>query len=167
MNDVCQRIRGVIASAAVVDALGGATHDLKRSRSRSAELGPIVGNAGAGVEGAVWAPALASAALVVDGADEVLTGAASVLDPDGALTAAIALGTTAGLTAGSSSEGLDELHDAYGMHHWVHVLLNSATTAFALSRGRGDFGRSIVLKVSAGWDTSKLMKTLMRSGTNR
>jgi ADP-ribosylglycohydrolase len=115
---------------------------------------------GAGVEGAVWAAALASAALVVDGVDDALAAAASVLDPDGALAAAVELGTNVGRTAASDTKGLDELHDVYGTHHWVHVLPNAATIAFALSRGGGDFGRSVSLAVSAGWDTDSVGATV-------
>lgn len=115
---------------------------------------------GAGVEGAVWAAALAAAALVVDDVDDALAAAASVLEPGGSLAAAVELGTQVGRSADSDAEGLDHLHDTYGAYHWVHVLPNAATIAFALSRGRGDFGRSISLAVSAGWDTDSVGATV-------
>ncbi len=115
---------------------------------------------GAGVEGAVWAASLASAALVVDSVDDALAAASLVLDPDGELSAAVNLGLHVGRTADTDDQGLDALHAAYGDRHWVHVLPNAATIAFALARGRGDLARSISLAVLAGWDTDSVGATV-------
>ncbi|MET0725892.1 MAG: ADP-ribosylglycohydrolase family protein, partial [Leifsonia sp.] len=41
-----------------------------------------------------------------------------------------------------------------------HVLNNSALLAFAVTRGDGDFARSITLAVSGGWDTDSVGATV-------
>ncbi|MFJ3707637.1 ADP-ribosylglycohydrolase family protein [Streptomyces sp. NBC_01387] len=48
---------------------------------------------------------------------------------------------------------VDELHAAYGDHHWVHVLPNAALLAAALTHADGDFTGSVCRAVSGGWDT--------------
>ncbi|WP_328539320.1 ADP-ribosylglycohydrolase family protein [Streptomyces sp. NBC_00344] len=56
-------------------------------------------------------------------------------------------------TAGGFESVVDELHTAYGDHHWVHVLPNAALLAAALTHADGDFTGSICRAVSGGWDT--------------
>ncbi len=48
---------------------------------------------------------------------------------------------------------MDDLHAAYGHHHWVHVVPNAALVAAALTHADGDFTASICRAVSGGWDT--------------
>ena len=67
---------------------------------------------------------------------------------------------TIGRDASSLADGLDALHAAYGHLHWVHVLPNAATIAFALARGAGELGPSITAAVSAGWDTDSAGATV-------
>ena len=104
-----------------------------------------------GVYGEMWAASLASCAMVAGDVHEVLDAAAGCVPPRSRLAEAIAFGRDAagrGLTG-----GIDALHDRYGSMHWVHVLNNAATIAFALELGDGDFGASIYAAVTAGWDT--------------
>lgn len=42
----------------------------------------------------------------------------------------------------------------------MHVLNNAAVIAYALTRGDGDFGHSISLAVTAGWDTDSAAATV-------
>jgi hypothetical protein len=83
-----------------------------------------------------------------------------VLAPGAPLEVAVRRGTELGRAASSDAVALDALHADFGHLHWVHVLNNAATIAFALSRGGGDFGRSIALAVTAGWDTDSVGATV-------
>ncbi|MEE4424696.1 ADP-ribosylglycohydrolase family protein [Streptomyces bugieae] len=47
----------------------------------------------------------------------------------------------------------DQLHTAYGHHHWVHAVPNAALLAAALTHADGDFAGSVCRVVSGGWDT--------------
>jgi len=131
-----------------------------RSAVASAWVDARLSHTGAGAEGALWAAALASAALVAPTVDAALEAASVVLEPGSPLDVAVGRGTELGRTTASDDAGLDALHAEFGHLHWVHVLNNAATIAFALSRGGGDFGRSIALAVTAGWDTDSVGATV-------
>lgn len=109
-----------------------------------------------GIYGAMWAAALASAAMVCDSVHSVLDAAETVLPPHSRLAAAVRFGRE----AAAYDDGLDRLHAEYGDLHWVHVLNNAAVIAYALTRGDGDFGQSISLAVTAGWDTDSAAATV-------
>ena len=113
-----------------------------------------------GVYGALWAAALCSAALVCDDVDDVLDAADAVVPPASRLARAVRVGRETAAGAGSSAAGLDVLHSEYGHHHWVHVLPNAATIAYALAAGRGELGPSISAAVTAGWDTDSAGATV-------
>ena len=115
---------------------------------------------GDGVLGAVWAAALASAALVADDVEAALDHAQASLPAGSGLARAVRAGQEIGRSDSSFAEALDALHAVYGHLHWVHVLNNAATIAFALTRGRGDLGASIGLAVMAGWDTDSVGATV-------
>ncbi|MET9258734.1 ADP-ribosylglycohydrolase family protein [Amycolatopsis sp. NPDC004079] len=109
-----------------------------------------------GIYGAMWAAALASGAMVCDSVHNVLDAAETVLPPHSRLAAAVRFGRE----AAAYDDGLDRLHAEYGDLHWVHVLNNAAVIAYALTRGDGDFGQSISLAVTAGWDTDSAAATV-------
>ncbi len=117
-----------------------------------------------GVYGAMWAAALGSAAMVCDDVESVLDAAGTAVPPGSRLAAAIALGRALGARCDGSEPAvraaLDRLHAEYGGLHWVHVLNNAAVIAFALSAGRGAFGASVALAVTAGWDTDSAAATV-------
>lgn len=131
-----------------------------RSAVATAFTDARLSHTGAGVEGALWAAALASAAVVCHDVDDVLGLAGHVLEPDGSLGRAVLRGAELGRGPLSDEAALDALHAEFGSLHWVHVLNNAATIAFALARGAGDFGRSIALAVTAGWDTDSVGATV-------
>ncbi|WIX77417.1 ADP-ribosylglycohydrolase family protein [Amycolatopsis carbonis] len=112
-----------------------------------------------GVYGAMWAAALASAAMVCDTVDEVLDAAFTVIPPGSRLAEAVRLGRAAA-SSGDIRIGLDRLHAAYGELHWVHVLGNAAVIAYALAKGAGEFGPSVSIAVTAGWDTDSAAATV-------
>jgi len=117
-----------------------------------------------GLYGAMWAAALGSATTVCASVEDVLDAADAVVPPGSRLAAAVRLGRELGAACDGSEpavrEALDRLHGAYGDLHWVHVLNNAATIAFALTAGREDFGRSVSLAVTAGWDTDSAGATV-------
>ena len=94
-----------------------------------------------GVYGELWAAALAAASLTAADVGEVLTSAAQVVPAASDLADAIGFGTELGRRTADLDLALDALHQRYGHLHWVHVLNNAATIAWALSRSGGDFGR--------------------------
>ncbi|CAM3943170.1 ADP-ribosylglycohydrolase family protein [Kibdelosporangium persicum] len=111
-----------------------------------------------GVYGAMWAAALASAAMVCDTVEEVLDAAEAVLPPGSRLAQAVHFGRKA--TEGGVRDGLDRLHAEYGDLHWVHVLNNASIIAYALAKGGGEFGPSVSIAVTAGWDTDSAAATV-------
>ncbi|GAA3220343.1 ADP-ribosylglycohydrolase family protein [Oerskovia jenensis] len=113
-----------------------------------------------GVYGALWAAALASASMVCASVEDVLDAAQTVLPPDSRIAEAVRLGREAGAEAGDVATGLDRIHAAYGDLHWVHVLNNAAVIAYALTKGAGDFGSSVSIAVTAGWDTDSAAATV-------
>jgi ADP-ribosylglycohydrolase len=113
-----------------------------------------------GVYGAMWAAALCSAALVCDDAEQVLDAADAVVPPGSRLAAAVRRGRELGRAGDDVAGALDALHAEYGHLHWVHVLNNAAVIAYALTRGRGDFGASVSIAVTAGWDTDSAGATV-------
>ncbi|PRX50888.1 ADP-ribosylglycohydrolase [Prauserella shujinwangii] len=112
-----------------------------------------------GIHGAMWAAALAAAAMVCDTVDEVLDAADTVVPPGSGLAHAVRSGREA--AAGPDvRDGLDRLHAEFGHLHWVHVLNNAAVIAYALARGGGEFGPSVSIAVTAGWDTDSAAATV-------
>ncbi|WP_020660077.1 ADP-ribosylglycohydrolase family protein [Amycolatopsis benzoatilytica] len=112
-----------------------------------------------GIYGAMWAAALASSAMAAGSVHSVLDAAQTVLPPESRLAEAVRFGREAA-TAGSVRDGLDRLHARYGDLHWVHVLNNASVIAYALARGDGDFGHSVSIAVTAGWDTDSAAATV-------
>ncbi|MER7011572.1 ADP-ribosylglycohydrolase family protein [Saccharopolyspora sp. NPDC000359] len=112
-----------------------------------------------GVYGAMWAAALASAAMVCDTVEEVLDAADAVVPPRSRLACAVRVGRDAA-ALGDVRSGLDHLHAEYGDLHWVHVLNNAAVIAHALAGGGGEFGPSVSIAVTAGWDTDSAAATV-------
>lgn len=121
-----------------------------------------------GVHGAMWAAALCSAALVADDVPTVLDAAAAVIPPDGDLARAIDSGRRIARAEPDVDRALDALHAGWGHLHWVHVLNNAATIAWALESAIPDgptdapidFGTAITRAVMAGWDTDSAGATV-------
>jgi ADP-ribosylglycohydrolase len=115
----------------------------------------------AGVHGAMWAAALASAAVVAGDVETVLDAAESVVPQDSRFASAVRFGReVAGAPESGWEKAVDQLYARYGHLHWVHVLNNAALAAAALTHGRGDFTRTICAAVSAGWDTDSVGATV-------
>lgn len=122
--------------------------------ARLAETDARLSHTRNGVFGAAFVAAMTATASVAENVDSVLDAGLSVIPDDCALAEAVGIGRTLGLTHADDIEGgLDELHARYGHLHWVHVVNNAALVAFALQAGAGDFGRSIAIAVTGGWDT--------------
>ncbi len=151
------------------DVLGWVSPGDVREAARLAWTDARLSHTRNGVYGAMWAAALASAAMVCETVDEVLDAADAVVPPGSRLAAAIRLGRDAGRDGDASEAGvragLDTIHAEYGDLHWVHVLNNAAVIAYALTAGRGadgrgDFGASVAIAVTAGWDTDSAGATV-------
>jgi len=112
-----------------------------------------------GVYGAMFTAAASAAAVTGAPIDTVIDAGLAVVPP----TSRYFLAVTRGLELAESDlpdeAAIDALHAEYGHLHWVHVLNNAALLAFALSRGAGDFERTITLAVSGGWDTDSVGAT--------
>lgn len=142
------------------DVLGwvvpGDTHGAARLAHRDARLS----HTREGIYGAQWAAALCSAALVADDVEQALDAAASSIPPASRLAHAVSAGRDLGHASRDLTASLDALHARYGHLHWVHVLNNAATVAWALTVGAGDFDTAISAAVSAGWDTDSAGATV-------
>ncbi|GAA1438919.1 ADP-ribosylglycohydrolase family protein [Leifsonia poae] len=113
-----------------------------------------------GLYGAMFAAAACSAAVVATSVSEVVAAGCSVVPAGSRYAAAIARGVELGAGDLDDEAAVDALHAEFGKLHWVHALSNSALLAFALTRGDGDFERSITLAVSGGWDTDSVGATV-------
>ena len=146
------------------DLLGWVSPGDVRGAARLAWADARLSHTRNGVYGAMWAAALAGAAMSADGVEQVLDAADTVLPPGSRIAAAVRLGRTLGRdcdgTEAGVRAGLDRLHAEYGHLHWVHVLSNAAVVAFALAAGRGEFGPSVSIAVTAGWDTDSAAATV-------
>lgn len=146
------------------DLLGWVSPGDVREAARLAWTDARLSHTRNGVYGAMWAAGLASAAMVCDDTDAVLDAADAVVPPGSRLADAIRLGRELG-GQGDAGEAdvrsaLDRIHAGYGHLHWVHVLNNAAVIAYALAAGRGEFGPSVSIAVTAGWDTDSAAATV-------
>lgn len=123
------------------------------SAARMAHADAVLSHSRNGVFGACFAAAAASAAVTADSVAEVIAAGLSVVPAGTRYAAAIARGVSLGEGSLSDEEAIDAIYADYGHLHWVHVLNNAALLAFALTRGQGDFARTVSLAVSGGWDT--------------
>ncbi|WP_454858527.1 ADP-ribosylglycohydrolase family protein [Promicromonospora soli] len=146
------------------DLLGWVSPGDVRGAARLAWADARLSHTRNGVYGAAWAAGLAAAAMVCDTVEQVLDAADAVVPPDSRLAAAVRLGRSLGRVSDGSEAsvqaGLDRIHAEYGHLHWVHVLNNAAVIAFALTVGRGEFGPSVSIAVTAGWDTDSAAATV-------
>jgi ADP-ribosylglycohydrolase len=107
-----------------------------------------------GVYGAMFAAALVSAACVADDVDTVLDAGLGVVPSDSRLAHAVRFARDAAARhPGDTEAAVDELYEAYGDLHWVHVLNNAALTTLALASSGGDFQAGVCTVVAGGWDT--------------
>lgn len=117
-----------------------------------------------GIYGAMWAAALASHAVAQPTVSDVLDNAMAVIPQHSRMFEAVSFGRDVAESHDQSEPGvrsaLDQIHERYGHLHWVHTLNNAAVLAYALHAGDGDFGRSISLAVTAGWDTDSVGATV-------
>ncbi|WP_244282874.1 ADP-ribosylglycohydrolase family protein [Streptomyces flavidovirens] len=109
-----------------------------------------------GVYGAMFiAATIAEAAAGTTDVHHCLRTGLTVVPPESRLAQAVRFGIKAAAKASRATFDtvVDDLHAAYGHHHWVHVLPNAALIAAALTHADGDFAGSICRAVSGGWDT--------------
>ncbi|QIB46338.1 ADP-ribosylglycohydrolase family protein [Streptomyces aureoverticillatus] len=109
---------------------------------------------GNGVYGAMFAAAtIARAASGTADVHQSLAAGLAVVPADSRLAKAVRHGIQLAHGHGDFDDVADRLHEAYGTHHWVHVVPNAALLAAALTHADGDFTASITRAVSGGWDT--------------
>lgn len=107
-----------------------------------------------GVYGAMFAAAtIAEAAAGTGDVHHCLRTGLTVVPADSRLARAIRHGIQLAARTTDFDQVVDDLHAAYGHHHWVHVIPNAALLSAALTHAEGDFTGSITRAVSGGWDT--------------
>ncbi|MGW1815719.1 ADP-ribosylglycohydrolase family protein [Streptomyces sp. NPDC002125] len=123
--------------------------------AEAAHRDAVLTHTGNGVYGAMFtAAALAEAAGGETDVHGCLAAGLRVVPPRSRYARAVRLGIATARAERDFDAVVDRLHATYGAtHHWVHVLPNAALLAAALTHADGDFGRSICLAVSGGWDT--------------
>ncbi|WP_308283111.1 ADP-ribosylglycohydrolase family protein [Pseudonocardia nigra] len=123
---------------------------------RAAELAwrdAVLSHTGNGVYGALFVAAASAAACVTDDVDAVLDAGLSVVPAGSRYAEAVRFARELTERCADWEQVVDGIEARYGDLHWVHVLHNAAVVVAALRFGGGDFGRTICLTVSAGWDT--------------
>lgn len=113
-----------------------------------------------GIYGAMWAAAMGASAVVATSIDEVVAAGLSVVPPRSRLARAIRFGDELGASGLDLDASLAALWAEFEGMHWVHVLNNAATIAWALRRGGGRFDDAVPLAVMAGWDTDSVGATV-------
>ena len=119
-----------------------------------------------GIYGAMWVAGMCASAVATDPADPAaavdtaLATGLAVVPQASRLAGAVRRGVALGRSGMPIAACLDALHADFGDQHWVHVLNNAATIAYALTAGRGDLGASITIAVTAGWDTDSAGATV-------
>ncbi|WP_409057173.1 ADP-ribosylglycohydrolase family protein [Streptomyces sp. SYP-A7185] len=107
-----------------------------------------------GVYGAMFAAAaIAEAAAGTGDLHRCLRAGLDAVPPESRLARAVRHGIRLASRTPDFDRVVDDLHAAYGHHHWVHVIPNTALLAAALTHADGDFTGSITRAVSGGWDT--------------
>lgn len=112
-----------------------------------------------GLAGALFAAALAAAAVVAGDVDTVLDAGLCVVPEQSGLATAVHHGRELGRSGRPLDDALDDLHAAYGHLHWVHVLNNAALLAYALTASEGRFTSAVGIAVMGGWDTDSVGAT--------
>ena len=142
------------------DVFGWTSPGDPRTAARTAYEDARLSHTGDGIHGAMWVAAMSAAAVVSDSVDDVLAAGSSVVPPASALADAVAFGAELGAAGGGLDDALDALAARFPDLHWVHVLNNAATIAWALVRGEGRLERAAPLAVMAGWDTDSVGATV-------
>jgi ADP-ribosylglycohydrolase len=112
-----------------------------------------------GLYGAMFTAGACAAAVAGATVQEAVEAGLAVVPAGSRYAAAIRRGVQLGGADLSDEAAVDALHGEFGHLHWVHAVNNSALLAFALTRGNGDFERTITLAVSGGWDTDSVGAT--------
>lgn len=106
-----------------------------------------------GIYGEMWCAALVSAAFTAGSAAEALDASLTVVPTGSRLHRAID-DTRRRHAAGLDwQQNRDRIEADLGHYSWVHTINNAAVLTAGLLYGDGDFGRTIGLTVSGGWDT--------------
>jgi len=162
--DRCARVRNPfrewIGALIRGDVFGWATPGDPRAAARMAYEDARLSHTRDGLYGELWAAALASAAVVADDVETVLDAGESVVPAQSGLAEAVTFGRTLGRAGGGLDDDLAALAERFAGMHWVHVLNNAATIAWALTRGGGRLERVAPLAVMAGWDTDSVGATV-------
>jgi ADP-ribosylglycohydrolase len=162
--DRCARVRNPfrewIGALIRGDVFGWVSPGDPQAAARMAHEDARLSHTGNGVYGELWAAALAAAAVVCTDVETVLDAGSSVVPASSALADAIDFGRRLGRGGGTLDDDLAALAAQYAGMHWVHVINNAATIAWALTRGRGRLEQAAPLAVMAGWDTDSVGATV-------
>ncbi|UUT34629.1 ADP-ribosylglycohydrolase family protein [Microbacterium elymi] len=142
------------------DVFGWISPGDPREAARMAFEDARLSHTGNGLYGELWAAGLAAAAVVGDDVETVLDAASAVVPASSGLADAVAFGRRLGHSGGTLDDDLAALAERYAGVHWVHVVNNAATIAWALTRGGGRLERACALAVMAGWDTDSVGATV-------
>jgi ADP-ribosylglycohydrolase len=156
---VINPVRDWIGAQIRTDVYGWANPGQPTVAARLAWVDGRLSHHRSGLYGAMFAAAACAAAVVVTTIDEVIDAGLSVIPAGSRYAAAVRRGVEIGGSDLGDEAAVDALHAEFGHLHWVHVLNNTALLAFALTRGAGDFERTITLAVSGGWDTDSVGAT--------
>jgi ADP-ribosylglycohydrolase len=106
-----------------------------------------------GMDGAIYAAALASLAFSGRPIEDLLRAALRFVPSEGAFAATVERSLDACRRRGEWRSALDELRPELDRYHWIHTIPNIACVVVGLVLGDGDFERAILTTLQCGYDT--------------
>jgi ADP-ribosylglycohydrolase len=106
-----------------------------------------------GMDGAIYAAALASLAFSGRPIEDLLRAALRFVPSEGVFAATVERSLDACRRRGEWRSALDELRPELDRYHWIHTIPNIACVVVGLVLGDGDFERAILTTLQCGYDT--------------
>ena len=106
-----------------------------------------------GMDGAIYAAALASLAFSGRPIEDLLRAALWFVPSEGSFAVTVERSLDACRRRGDWRSALDELRPELDRYHWIHTIPNIACVVVGLVLGDGDFERAILTTLQCGYDT--------------
>jgi ADP-ribosylglycohydrolase len=109
-----------------------------------------------GIYGAMWVAAMVASALVEDEVRTAIEAGMAEIPAKSRLHLALSRVLAefdSGVPASAAVDGVHSRWNEACEHDWCHTISNAEIVALSLLHGKGEFGESICLAVSSGFDT--------------
>jgi ADP-ribosylglycohydrolase len=105
-----------------------------------------------GVYGEVFNAVMVSLAFIVKDVEQLIDSALGYVPRNSEFHSVVSLALKECKKAGDWERVLDWINREFGDLHWIHTFPNIAIVVMSLVFGKGDFGESIRISASCGWD---------------